>query len=372
MRLHPEPAYQHGSVPRTGLLLLQLGTPSAPTPAAVRAYLKEFLSDPRVVEAPRWLWKPLLHGFILRTRPARSAAKYAKVWTREGSPLAVHTQRQATLLTGYLGERLRSPHALAWAMRYGEPSIEGALLRLREQGCDRILALPMYPQYSMSTTATAFAAVFEALGRMRNMPALRLVRGYHDHPAYIAALARNLGEFWMANGRPDKLVMSFHGVPKFTLGRGDPYHCECHKTARLLAEELGLKPEHYVVSFQSRFGRLEWLQPYTIDTVTGLGRRKTGRVDVVCPGFVADCLETLEEIGIENRDAFLKAGGKAFNLVPCLNERHEWIEALARIAAENLHGWASTEWDAAAATREAAASRARAAALGAGTGGARG
>lgn len=361
----PEPAYKHGSIPRTGILLIQLGTPQAPTPAAVRAYLKEFLWDPRVVELPRALWWLILNLRVLRKRPAESAAKYAKIWSKDGSPLAVHTARQAGLLKGYLGERLRSPHVVAWSMRYGEPSIEKMLLRLREEGCDRILALPMYPQYSMSTTATAFAAVFDTLDGMRNMPALRLVRGYHDHPAYIAALARSIGDYWMANGRPDKLVMSFHGVPKSALDRGDPYHCECHKTARLLAEDLGLKPDQYVVSFQSRFGWTEWLKPYTIETITDLGRRKTGRIDVACPGFVADCLETLEEIGIENRAAFHKAGGKVFNLIPCLNERHEWIQALARIAAENLHGWASTEWDSAAAMRESGASRTRAMALGA-------
>jgi ferrochelatase len=360
MRLAPEPEHRHGSIPRTGILLIQLGTPTAPTPQAVRAYLKEFLSDPRVVEFPALPWWFVLNLLILRKRPAQSAAKYARIWTKEGSPLAVHTAKQALLLKGYLGERIRSPHVVAWSMRYGEPSIAKTLRRLREEGCDRILALPMYPQYSMSTTATAFAEAFEALGTMRNMPALRLVRGYHDHPAYIAALARNVGDFWMANGRPDKLVMSFHGVPKSTLLRGDPYHCECHKTARLLAAELGLGAEQFVVTFQSRFGPREWLKPYTIDTVTELGRRKTERVDVVCPGFVADCLETLEEVGIENKAAFHKAGGKTFNLIPCLNERHEWIQALAQIAAENLHGWVSTQWDSAAAVREAGASRTRA------------
>ena len=360
-----EPAHKHGSIARTGILLIQLGTPAAPTPEAVRTYLKEFLWDPRVVEIPRFLWWPILNLWILRKRPPESAAKYAKIWSKEGSPLAVHTARQAALLKGYLGERLKTPHVVAWSMRYGKPSIADTLVRLRDEGCDRILALPMYPQYSMSTTATAFAAVFETLAKMRNMPALRLVRSYHDHPAYIASLARNVADYWVANGRPDKLVMSFHGVPKFSLSRGDPYHCECHKTARLLAAELGLRADQFLVSFQSRFGRTEWLKPYTIDTVRDLGKRKTGRVDVFCPGFVADCLETLEEIGIENRAAFQSAGGKAFNLIPCLNERHEWIQALARIAAENLHGWASTDWDSAAALRESGASRSRATALGA-------
>ncbi|HEX7953264.1 MAG TPA: ferrochelatase, partial [Burkholderiales bacterium] len=283
----------------------------------------------------------------------------------EGSPLAVHTARQATLLKGYLGERIKTPHAVAWAMRYGQPSVETTLHDLRAQGCDRILVLPLYPQYAGSTTASTFDAVFDAVKRMRNAPALRLVKHYHDHSAYIAALAKSVNEYWMANGRPDKLLMSFHGVPRFTLDRGDPYHCECHVTARLLAAELGLAPDRYVVTFQSRFGRAQWLQPYTMQTVRELGKRKTGRLDVVCPGFVSDCLETLEEIAVENKAAFLRAGGGEFHYIPCLNERHEWIQALARIAAENLQGWAATDWEAAPALRAAAASRERALALGA-------
>ncbi|HEX4986841.1 MAG TPA: ferrochelatase [Burkholderiales bacterium] len=361
----PEPKHRHGTIPKTGILLVNLGTPDAPTAQALRPFLRDFLSDPRVVEIPRALWWPILHGVILRTRPKQSAAKYAQIWTKEGSPLAVHTAKQAVLLRGYLGERIRTPHVVAWAMRYGRPSIENTLLELRGDGCDRILVLPMYPQYSASATASAYDAVFAAVKKMRNAPALRLVKHYHDHPAYIAALAKQVNDYWFANGRPDKLLMSFHGLPRFSLDRGDPYHCECHATARLLATELGLTPGRHAVSFQSRFGRAEWLKPYTMQTVTELGRQRTGRLDVVCPGFVADCLETLEEIAIENKAAYLAAGGAQFHYIPCLNERHEWIQALARIAAENLHGWASTEWDAQAAARDAAASRQRAAALGA-------
>ena len=365
MRYLPEPKHQHGSIAKTGILLINLGTPAAPTATAVRPYLREFLSDPRVVEISRPLWWLILNGIILPTRPRQSAAKYALIWTKEGSPLAVHTAKQATLLKGYLGERIKTPHTVAWAMRYGQPSVEKALLGLREQGCDRILVLPLYPQYAASTTASAFDAVFDTLKRMRNAPALRLVKHYHDHSAYIAALAKSVNDYWMTNGRPDKLLMSFHGVPRFALDRGDPYHCECHKTARLLGEELGLAPERYQVSFQSRFGRTQWLQPYTLQTVKELGKRKTGRLDVICPGFVSDCLETLEEIGIENKSAYLKAGGGEFHYIPCLNERHEWIQALARIAAENLQGWASTDWEAGPALRTAAAGRERALALGA-------
>ena len=357
--------HKHGTISKTGILLINLGTPAAPTAQALRPYLREFLSDPRVVEIPRVLWLPILHGVILRRRPRVSAEKYALIWTKEGSPLAVHTAKQALLLKGYLGERLKTPHAVAWGMRYGEPSVEKALGSLCEEGCDRILVLPLYPQYAASSTASSFDAVFDAMKKMRNAPALRLVKHYHDHPAYIAALAKNVSRYWEVNGRPDKLLMSFHGLPRFALDRGDPYHCECHKTARLLAAELGLSPERYVVTFQSRFGRAEWLQPYTLQTVQELGKRKTGRLDVVCPGFVADCLETLEEIAMENKAAYEEAGGGEFRYIPALNENHEWIEALARVAAENLHGWASTEWDAAGATREAASARERALAMGA-------
>jgi ferrochelatase len=368
MRFAPEPKLPHGSVPKTGILLVNLGTPAAPTPAAVRAYLGEFLSDPRVVEIPRLPWWLILHLFILRKRPAESAAKYAKVWTREGSPLAVHTAKQAILLQGYLGARLKSPHVVAWGMRYGQPSVAKALAALREQGCDRVLVVPLYPQYAMSTTASVYDAVFQSLSTLRNVPGLRLVRHFHDHPAYIAALAARVRESWAAtSGRPDRLLLSFHGVPKFTLTRGDPYHCECHKTARLLAGALGLRADQVVVTFQSRFGRAEWLQPYTIDTVAQLGKSGVRRLDVFCPGFVSDCLETLEEIGMENRAAFLAAGGKEFNLIPCLNESHPWIEALAQVVVENLHGWAAADWDAKAAADEAAASKARALALGAKT-----
>jgi ferrochelatase len=365
MRYLPEPNHQHGSIAKTGIVLINLGTPEAPTASAVRRYLREFLSDPRVVEIPRPLWWLILHGVVLRTRPRQSAAKYALIWTKEGSPLAAHTAKQATLLKGYLGERIKTPHAVAWAMRYGQPSISKVLSGLREQGCDRILVLPLYPQYSASATASAFDAVFDAVRRMRNVPALRFVKHYHDHSAYIAALAKSVNDYWVTNGRPDRLLMSFHGVPRFALDRGDPYHCECHKTARLLGEELGLTTDRYQVSFQSRFGRTAWLKPYTLQTVKELGKRKTGRLDVICPGFASDCLETLEEIGIENRAAYLNAGGREFHLIPCLNERHEWIQALARVASENLQSWASTDWEAGMALRTAAAGRERALGLGA-------
>lgn len=359
--MSPEPPFAHGSAPRIGVLLVQLGTPAAPTPAAVRAYLREFLSDPRVVELPRLLWWPLLHLFVLRTRPRASARRYAKIWTAEGSPLALHTERQAKLLAGCLGERARElPLAVEWAMRYGTPAIPERLARLKALGCDRLLLVPLYPQYSASTTASALDALFACLARMRNVPALRTVRQFHDHPGYIGALAQSVRDHWTRNGRPELLVVSFHGAPRATLEAGDPYHCQCQKTARLLAQALGLEAGRYRVSFQSRFGRRRWLEPHTAELLAELGRRGLARVDVVCPGFVSDCLETLEEIAIEGRAIFLGAGGREFHAIACLNERPDWIQALADIVLENLAGWGAR-----ATREELELSRLRALALGA-------
>ena len=388
MAYHTEPAYRHGTPSRTGILLINLGTPDAPTAAAVKTYLREFLGDPRVVEIPRALWWAILNGIILNTRPKKSAEKYAQIWTKEGSPLLVHTQRQAKLLRGYLGESLKPalaptlshgasplpnplPHTgegamvkdivlIEYAMCYGNPSVASALEKLRQQNCGRILILPLYPQYAASSTASAMDAVFNALRKMRNMPEIRSVRSFHDHPGYIAALAQNVRDDWMQNGRPDVLVMSFHGVPRHTLDKGDPYHCECQKTGRLLAEALELKPDQYRISFQSRFGRAEWIKPYTAATLEELGKQGVGRVDAICPGFVGDCLETLEEIAMEGKASFLGAGGREFHYIPCLNERDDWIRALSHIVSENLQGWIATE------EKEAcAASRNRALAMGA-------
>ena len=339
----PEPPFSHGTPPRTGILLINLGTPEAPTAPAVRRYLREFLSDPRVVEIWRPLWWLILRLFILPTRPRLSAQRYAQVWSSEGSPLMVHTARQAKLLRGFLGERIKAPLVIDYAMRYGAPSIAATLAGLRQQGCERILVLPLYPQYAASTTATAMDAVGATFAAMRNQPALRSVRHFHDDPGYIAALARSINDYWLHNGRTDQLIMSFHGLPRYTLDRGDPYHCECHKTARLLAEALKLAPGKYQITFQSRFGRAEWLKPYTADVLRELGKRKSGRVDVVCPGFVSDCLETLEEIALEGKAIFLNAGGGDYHYIPCLNERDDWIHALADIVARNLPGWVGGE-----------------------------
>jgi len=356
-----EPDYTHGTPARTAVLLINLGTPEAPTRAAVRRYLKEFLSDSRVVEIPRLVWWLVLNGLILNLRPAKSAAKYAQIWEPDGSPLMVHTARQAKLLRGYLGEQGHAGLVVDFAMRYGTPSIASVLARLQQQRCERILLLPLYPQYAASTTATAFDAVSDHLRRVRNIPELRMVRHFHDHPGYIAALADSVRRHWALHGRPDKLLMSFHGLPRYTLARGDPYHCECQKTARLLAEALALAPEQHQLTFQSRFGRAEWLQPYTAATLAEWGKQGMRRVDVICPGFVADCLETLEEIAIEGRAEFLNAGGKEFHAIACLNESDAWIQALAQIALAHVRDWGGVAPNA----DELERSRARAKALGA-------
>ena len=365
MPFAPEPPYAHGTIPRAGILLINLGTPEAPTVAAVRSYLREFLSDPRVVEIPRAIWNPILYGLVLNTRPRKSAERYAAIWTKDGSPLAVYTERQAKLLQGLMGERLKMPIVVEHAMRYGEPAIATVLSRMKGAHVERLLVLPLYPQYAASTTATALDALFRWFERTRNPPELRVVKHFHDHPAYITALGDSVREFWRAHGRADRLVMSFHGVPRFTLDRGDPYHCECHKTARLLAADLELPDTAWRIAFQSRFGRAEWLRPYTADEVVELGRSGVRRVDLVCPGFVSDCLETLEEVGLEVKALFLGAGGKEFNLIPCLNDRPGWIAALADIARDHLGGWTEGAGQRAAADAAAKDSAARARRLGA-------
>ncbi|NML25484.1 ferrochelatase [Zoogloea dura] len=361
-RFWQEPAYTHGTPPRTGVLLVNLGTPAAPTAAAVRPYLKQFLSDPRVVEIPRLVWWPILNGIILRTRPAKSAAKYASVWTTEGSPLKVHTEKQTKLLAGFLAHAGQSTLLIDSAMRYGEPSIRSRLDAMRAAGCTRILIVPLYPQFAASTTATVMDEVADCLRHWRNLPEIRYIRSFGDDPGYIQALAASVREHWQRNGQADKLVLSFHGIPRRSLDLGDPYHCECHKTARLLGEALQLPKERLIVSFQSRFGKAAWLQPYTQPTLEALGRKGTASVDVMCPGFVSDCLETLEEINMECREAFLHAGGKRFEYIPCLNEREDWIHALTRLSLSHLGNWLS---DAPASPEESELQRLRAVELGA-------
>ncbi len=367
MSFLPEPAFAHDRPRRIGVLLVNLGTPDAPTTAAVRAYLAEFLSDPRVIEIPRAAWLPILHGVILRVRPAQSARKYATIWSKDGSPLLVHSLKQKTLLQGYLGQRLKelglpSDHAqIELGMRYGRPTIDGAMQRLKAGGCDRVLVLPLYPQYAASTTGSAVDAVFAAASAMRTVPAVRVAAPYYDDSGYIKAVVQSINDYWLKNGRPDKLLLSFHGVPRRSLDLGDPYHCHCQKTARLVASELGLTSEQYEVSFQSRFGRARWLEPYTLPVLLALAKQGMRRVDIACPGFVSDCLETLEELGHGAQAAFLGAGGQELHCIPCLNERPAWIAALADLAMRNLQGWLDLPPDAAA--REL--SQARAKALGA-------
>ncbi len=357
-----EPAFRHDAPEQIGVLIVNLGTPAAPTAGAVRAYLSEFLWDRRVVEIPRPLWWLILHGVILKTRPARSADKYATIWTADGSPLRLHTERQAKLLKGWLGQAGRSNLVVDFAMRYGEPALRAALDRLKAQRCERILVLPLYPQYAASTTASVQDEIALAVRQWRNVPEIRCLKSFHDDPGYIGALAASVREHWSVNGRGEKLIMSFHGVPRFALDRGDPYHCQCHKTARLLAEALGLTREHYMVTFQSRFGRTEWLRPYTQPSLQELARQGVSRVDLLCPGFVADCLETLEEIALEAKAAYLQSGGKSFHYIACLNERPDWIAALGKIAQANLGNWLADE---AMSAQDLANRLARARALGA-------
>ena len=338
MPFQPEPTYTHGQAARTAILLCNLGTPDAPTTSALRRYLGQFLADHRVVEIPKAVWWLILHGIILRTRPAKSAAKYATVWTPDGSPLAVWTAKQATLLRGWLGEAGNNV-LVRPAMRYGNPSIASQLDALKAEGATRVLILPLYPQYSGTTTASVFDAVYSWAARTRNVPELRFVNHYHDDAGYIDALAATVQAHWKHHGPPDKLVMSFHGVPERTLHLGDPYHCESHKTARLLAERLGLQKSDWQLTFQSRFGKAKWLEPYTEPTLIEMGKAGVGRVDVICPGFTGDCLETLEEINQEAREAFLHAGGKEFHYIPCLNDSPDWITALSAIAQQHMGGW---------------------------------
>ena len=360
MTFTTEPVYEHGAIvqatSQTAVLFCNLGTPDEPTAPALRRYLAEFLSDHRVVEIPRLLWLVILHGIILRIRPKKSAAKYASIWMPEGSPLKVWTQKQAALLGSEL-TALGHQVQVRYAMRYGNPSIASQLELLKEQGVTRVLVMPAYPQYSATTTASVFDAVYTWAAKTRRIPEFRFVNHYHDAPGYINALAASVRAHWMKNGQADKLVMSFHGVPQRTLMLGDPYHCECHKTARLVAERLGLAKDRYMVTFQSRFGRAKWLEPYTEPTLVKMAQAGLKSVDMMCPGFTGDCLETLEEISMEASEAFLHAGGEKFSYIPCLNDSPEWIAALGAISAQHLQGWptqAGPDAQALSASRDAA------------------
>ncbi len=339
-----EENYSHGSDDAVGILIVNLGTPDAPTAKAVRRYLAEFLWDPRVVEIPRPIWWLILNGFVLTTRPAKSAAAYRRVWTDEGSPLLRISEKQTEALRGKLKSTLPGGAVnIELGMRYGNPSIASALDKLREQKSRRILVLPLYPQYSATTTATAFDEVARVLKKWRWLPEMRFVNQYHDDMAYIECLASSIKEAWQAHEQPEKLLFSFHGMPKQFLLAGDPYHCYCQNTARLVAEKLNLKKDQWLLSFQSLFGKAQWLKPYTQSTLQEWGDKGVKRVDVICPGFSADCLETLEEIAMLNKEFFVDAGGESLNYIPALNDRADHIDMLANIVMRHTQGWPETD-----------------------------
>jgi ferrochelatase len=316
-----------------GVLLINLGTPDAPEPGAVRRYLAEFLTDPRVVEIPRWLWRPILHGIVLRTRPKKSAHAYRQVWTEEGSPLAAITRRQAEALQQRLGDSA----IVDFAMRYGNPGIERSVEQLVALGCERIVAAPLYPQYCGATTASANDALFAALASMRRQPAIRTLAPYYDDGLHIDALSANIQrQLATLDFEPQRLLLSFHGMPQRTLELGDPYHCHCQKTARLLGERLTIPTD---IAFQSRFGRAKWLEPATDKVLTAYPGQGVKRIAIAAPGFSADCVETIEELGIRGRDTFLSAGGEAFARLDCLNDSPEGMDLLEALIRRELAGW---------------------------------
>ncbi len=332
--------FSHAQADQIGVLITNLGTPEAPTPKALRRYLAEFLSDRRVVEIPRLLWMLILHGIILRIRPKKSAQAYKEVWSPErGSPLKYHTEDQKSALQALLSERLGSNITVDYAMRYGEPSIANTTDKMLKGGVRRLLVLPLYPQYSGSTTGSTFDALAADFTQRRWLPHLRFVSSYFDYAPYIEAMAAQIRSYWQEHGRADKLLFSFHGVPKQFLTEGDPYHCHCHVTARLLSKQLGLGESEYMLTFQSRFGKAEWLKPYTDQTLKSLPAEGVKSVQVYCPGFASDCLETIEEIAIENRDYFIESGGDDYAYIPALNSDNAHIEALADLVEENVQGW---------------------------------
>jgi ferrochelatase len=354
--------HEHGLAESLGVLLVNLGTPEQPTTAAVRPYLRQFLSDPRVIEAPRLLWWLALHGFILRFRPGRSAESYQQIWTDKGSPLLLNSRAIGKALQARLSDTLPGAVHVEVAMSYGRPSIESALQSLYANNVQRILLLPMYPQYSGSTTGSVFDAVAAALSERRWVPEFRFINHYYDSGAYQSALAASVREHWQSNGRGERLLFSFHGLPYQMLLDGDPYHCHCQKTARQVAARLQLGDDEWSVAFQSRAGRGEWLQPYTDEMLATWGQSGTGNIDVICPGFAADCLETLEEIAIRYAAVYTDAGGGKLRYIPALNARADHILALTELVQKHLSGWpgAAPDESPVAAEREDCLQRARA------------
>jgi ferrochelatase len=359
--------YRHDSLPATGVLLVNLGTPEAPTARAVRPYLAEFLGDPRVIEIPRWIWKLILHGVILRIRPRRSAEAYARIWTDKGSPLRVFSEAVASGMQSELSQRRSGPIRVALAMRYGRPSVLQSVAQLQREGVRRLLVLPMYPQYSATSTGAVLDAVADAIKQLRWPPELRIINDYHDDTGYLDALAASVRSHLNNHGRGDRLLLSFHGIPERYVRNGDPYFCQCQATARLLRERLELGPEDVTVSFQSRVGRERWLHPYTDETVRELGRSGIGVLDVISPGFAVDCLETLEEVAMQNRDFFLEAGGRELRYIPALNDDAQHVQALTDLVLRHTQGWpeCAPDYDGEAAARRLAAAHERAGKLGA-------
>ncbi len=359
--------YRHGVQEKLGILLVNLGSPDAPTTSGVRKYLAQFLADRRVIEANRFLWWFILHGVILRIRPSRAAKTYRKVWTEHGSPLIHLSRLQTHKLQQKLDKRFRGHVIVDLAMTYGNPSINSTLEALRKAGAQRLLILPLYPQYSATTTAAVFDQVTDVLQGWRWLPDLRLINHYHDHADYIKALANSIRKQWQNTDKADLLLFSFHGIPQRYIDSGDPYFCHCQKTARLVAEELGLSDKEWQVVFQSRFGREPWLQPYCSQTLQELPASGIKTVDILCPGFATDCLETLEEINMQNRKLFIQAGGEMFNYIRCLNDSEEHIDALGEVLSAHMFGWPETMpgWDGGKLAIEANKSRQRALAMGA-------
>jgi len=345
MKYQGSPTFTHNQNDKVGVLITNLGTPDAPKKAELKRYLKEFLSDPRVVEIPRLVWWMILNLVILNIRPKRSAKAYSTVWTERGSPLMFHTHDQANALRAKLQQQYSDNIVVDFAMRYGSPSVDSVVDKMLRQGVRKLVVLPLYPQYCASTTGSTFDAIAQSFSKRRWIPELRFVTHYHDNPDYIQAVADKIQNHWQQHGRADKLIFSYHGIPKRYLLNGDPYHCECHKTSRLIAATLGLKDTEHFTSFQSRFGREEWLKPYTDHSLKEFSEQGIKSVQIVCPGFSADCLETIEEIGEENRDYFLDAGGERYEYIAALNADKDHIQALAKLLETHLQGWAMTPED---------------------------
>lgn len=333
-RFLPEPPTPHHLQEKTAVLLLNLGTPEAPTAAAVRPYLRDFLSDQRVVELPKLVWQPILRGLVLTLRPKKSAHAYEKVWLPEGSPLAVYTEKQAELVAKQI-PNITVRHA----MTYGSPNAASVLAELKAQGITRVLAIPLYPQYAASSTGAALDKIFETLLKQRNQISIRTVSRFYSDSGYIDAMKQQIEAFWTHHGRGEKLMLSFHGIPQKNSDEGDPYAYECQKTAELLADVLSLEKDDYIVSFQSQFGKAKWIGPSTQDLFDELPKQGITKLDVFCPGFVSDCLETMEEIAIAGREQFHEAGGKQYQYIPCLNTHPAWIDALSNIVKQNIQGW---------------------------------